>query len=83
MQSPPSDCLSVRSSVGLFPLYLQYQLTVDLELLRVSISHDHSLQGIENQGHKSRSRSWVTLMQSVRPRSRAVPFTIHSITQHL
>jgi len=34
------------------------------------IGHDHSSQGIESQGHRSRSKSWVRLMRSVRPRSR-------------
>ena len=44
----------VRPSVRLFPLYLRNRLTVDLELLHVSIGHDHGSQGIEGQGdHES------------------------------
>ena len=37
---------SVHPSICLFPLYLQNQLTIDLEHLHVSRS-DHSSQGIE------------------------------------
>ena len=40
----------IRSSVRLLPLYLRNRLTVDLELLC-----GHSAQGIEGQGHRSRS----------------------------
>ena len=67
MQSSPSVCPSVR----LFPLSLRNRLTVDLELLHVSRSYDHSWQGIEDQGHRSKSRSWAGLLRSVRPRWRA------------
>ena len=68
MKSP----LSVSPSVRLFPLYLWSRLTVARELLCASRSHVLSMKGIESQGHRSRSRSWVKLMRSVRPRSRAV-----------
>ena len=40
------------------------------------VGHDHSSQGIEGQHHRSRSRSWVRLMQSVWPQSMAVFFLI-------
>ena len=51
MHSPPS--------VRLFPLYLLNRLTVDLD----RVGHDHSSQGVEGQGDRSRSRSWVRLMR--------------------
>ena len=53
MQSPPY----VRLSVRLFSLYLRSRLTVDLELLHVSMSWPQ-LTG----DWRSRSRSWVRLM---------------------
>ena len=43
MRSP----LSVRVSVRLFSHYLWNRLTVDLELLHMSIGHDRSSQGLE------------------------------------
>ena len=36
------------------------------------VGHDHSSQGIEGQGHESRSKLRVRLVRSVRHRSRAV-----------
>ena len=36
------------------------------------VGHGHSSQGMEGYGYRSRSRSWVRLMQPVRSRSRAV-----------
>ena len=75
MRSPPSVRLSVRPSVRLFPLYLRNRLTVDLEFC-TWVGHDYSSQGIEGQGHRSRSRSWVRLTRSDRPRSRAVFFLV-------
>ena len=50
MQSLPSVRLSVRLSIRLFPLYLRNRLTVDLELLRVSIGDDHRSEGTDGQG---------------------------------
>ena len=47
----------VRLSVRLFSIFLQDRSTVDFELLRVSMGHDHSSQGIKGQGHRSRSGS--------------------------
>ena len=64
MQSPPV----IRLSVRLFPLYLRN---------RTFASEYRSwpkLAGLEGQGH--RSRSWVRLMRSVRPWSRAF-FLVH------
>jgi len=46
--------------------------------LRVS-GHDHVFQGIEGQGHRSRSRSRVRLMQSVRLPLRAVFSSIPNV----
>ena len=71
MQSPPPVRPSVRLSIRCFhsifrtnwPLTLNFCMWVD---------HDYSSQGIEGQGHRSWSRSWVRLMWSVRPWSRAV-----------
>ena len=59
---------SFRSSVRPFPIYtyLLNRLTVDLGLLHVAyVGHDRSSQGTEDQGRRSRSRSWVRLMRSV------------------
>ena len=64
IQSPPSVCPSVcfHSIFGTdWPLTLNFCMWV---------GHDHSSQGIEGHGH--RSRSWARQMRSVRPRSRAV-----------
>jgi len=51
------DCGIVRlsgcPSFRLFPLYLRNRLTVDLELLHVS------LQGIAGQAHRSTSKLWI------------------------
>ena len=69
-----TDCISTGgnavASVHLFPLYLRNQVTVDLELC-MWVGPDHSSQGIEGQGHRSRLRSWIRLMRSVRLRRRA------------
>jgi len=53
MQLPWSICLSVcfHSIFG-----TDWPLTVNT---CVWVGHDHSSQGIEGQGHRSRSRSWV------------------------
>ena len=61
---------SVYLSVRLFQLYLlDWPLTLNL---CIWVVHDYSRQGIECQSHRSRLRSWVTLMRSVHPRCRAV-----------
>ena len=74
-----TDCMSeggnaiasIRWSFCLFPLSLRNRLTVDLELC-LRVGHDHSSQGIDGQGHRSRSRSWVRLVWSVWPWFREV-----------
>ena len=66
MQSPPSVCPSIcfHSIFGIdWPLTLNFSMWV---------GHDHSSHEIEGQGNRLTSRSLVRLMQSVRPRSRAV-----------
>ena len=70
MQSPPSLC---------FHSYLWNWLTVDLELCMPE-GNDHRSQGIEDQGHRSRSR--VRLLRSVRPRLRAVFTSNAGCRQH-
>jgi len=47
---------SIRLSVRLFPLYLSNRLTFGLDLLRMCVGHYHGSQGIETEGHRSRSR---------------------------
>ena len=72
MQSPPS----VQCIFSIFrtdwPLTSIYCMWVD---------RDHGSQEIEGQGHRSRSRSWVRLMRSVWPQSRAVCFLVHTVTR--
>ena len=38
----------------------------------IQLGHDHSLHGIEGRSHRSRSRSWIRLIWSVRPWLNAV-----------
>ena len=68
---------SVRVSVR--PLSFHFMFGIDWPLtlnICMWISHDHSSQGIGGQGHRSRSRSLIKLMRSVRSRSMAVFFLI-------
>ena len=64
---------SVRPSVRLFPLYLRDRLTIELERLHVSRSW------LQFAGDW-RSRSWVRLMRSVRPRSQAFFLVLYSLS---
>ena len=67
MQSTPS----VHVSVHFYTLYFRSNWPLTLNFC-MWVGHDHGSQGIERQGH----RSWVRLMQSVWPRSRAVSFLL-------
>jgi len=65
----PSVCFSVHLSIHLFPLCrTDWPLTLNFCMW---VGYDRSSQGIEGQGHRSRSRSWVRLLRLVRPRSSA------------
>jgi len=54
-QSVASVRPSVHLSVRLFPLHRVNRLTIKLEFL-LCVGHEHSLPGIESQGHISRSK---------------------------
>ena len=65
---------SIHLFVHLFPRFLWNWLAVDLELLHASMS-------CPQLARYCRSRSWVRLMQAVRPRSRAVFLVV--VSEHL
>ena len=66
----PTSVYAVRPSVCFHSIFgTDWPLTLNICM---QVGRDHSSHGIIDQGHRSRSRSWVRLMWSDRRRSRAV-----------